>query len=295
MIFFKDIELFVLVAEKKSFTSAAKDLMIPTSTASYQIAQFEKELGQQLFSRTTRSVKLTASGRLLYQHLSHVLEDGQIALESLKNMSEIPAGHLHIKVTLNFGTAIIAPLIHKFHQQYPEIDINMELVSRNAPGLLGRCDMIIADNMLPDTSLYCRKIVEIERRLYASPSYLMDSGRVKEPGQLISHKCIGMNYAEHEKVWHLIKGDEHVDVPINPIFSSNGIPMVFNMISHGAGIGPIPVFLTIDFVDQGILTPVLPEWHFPLTPIYLFTHSKILPARCRVFMDFLDAELHKKY
>jgi DNA-binding transcriptional LysR family regulator len=295
MTLFKDIELFVLVAEKKSFTSVASDLMIPTSTVSYHIAQLEKELGQQLFSRTTRAVELTTSGMLLYQHFSHILDEGRIALEALKNMSKIPSGLLHIKVTLNFGIAVLGPLLHKFHRMYPKIDLRLELVSRSGLGLFGKCDMAIAEGFLPDSSLYCRKVVEIERHLYASPSYLMHTGIVDEPEQLLSHKCICMNYADPEDVWHLTKSDKHVDVPVKGFFSTNGVPLIVQMVSHGVGIGPIGDFLTKELIEQGLLAPVLPEWNLPSTPIYLLTNSKILPARCRVFMDFLSAEFHRKY
>lgn len=295
MILFKNIELFVLVAEKKSFTAAANDLMIPNSTVSYHIAQLEKELGQQLFSRTTRAVELTASGMLLYQHFSHILEEGRIALESLKNMSKIPSGRLHIKVTLNFGIAVLGPLLHKFHQLYPKIDLHLELVSRSGVGLFGKCDMAIVEGILPDSSLYCRKVVEIERHLYASPSYLTSAGNVTEPEQLSSLKCICMNYADPENIWHLTKGNKCVDVHINSFFSTNGVPLIVQMISHGIGIGPVGDFLTRELIEQGVFAPVLPEWSLPSAPIYLLTDSKILPARCRVFMDFLAAEFHRKY
>jgi len=295
MILFKDIELFVLVAEKKSFTAAANELGMPTSTASHQIAQLEKDLGQQLLARTTRSVELTASGTLLYQHLSHILDEGRIALESLKNMKELPSGSLHIKVTLNFGIAVLGPRLYRFRQLFPNIDLHLELVSRSGSGFSGKCDMVLAEGSLPDSSLYCRKIVEIERNLYASPIYIMHAGEVKEPEQLLSHNLIAMNYAGPEDVWHLTKGDKSIDIPLNSVFSTNGIPLIIEMVSHGVGIGPIGKFLGIDLVKKGLLVPVLPEWSLPAAPIYLLTNAKVLPARSKAFMDFLDVELNRKY
>lgn len=61
-ILLRDMPLFVEVAKHKSFTLAAEALDMYISTLSRKIAQLEKELGVQLFLRSTRHVELTESG-----------------------------------------------------------------------------------------------------------------------------------------------------------------------------------------------------------------------------------------
>ena len=295
MTFLKEIKLFITVAEKKSFTAAAEYLMLSTSTVSYQINQMEKELGQKLFLRTTRTMELTDAGKLLYQHFNQILEEERTALESLKNMNEIPSGRLHIKMTMNIGTAILGPLLDRFYHLYPKIELNVELVSRRGVGWEGECDMVITSGLLPDSSLFCRKVSEIRRHLYASPDYLMRAGAVNEPADLLSHNHIGKDYANPEKIWHLTKDDQHINVPVNGTFMSNSVPLMIHMITRGVGIGPIADFLTLDLVKQGLIVPVLPEWSLSSTKIYVFTKSKAIPARCRVLLEFMNSELEKKY
>jgi DNA-binding transcriptional LysR family regulator len=288
---FKNVELFVLAAQKRSFSAAAKELMIPASTVSYRIAQMEKELGQQLFARTTRSVELTASGVVLYQHFNNMLNEGQNALEYLKSMSEVPAGFLYVRMTSSFGIRLLGPRLGKFHEMYPKIDLHLEVISRDGTELAGNCELAILGGALPHSSLYCRKIAEVKRHLYASPAYLASAGKVNNPDELLLHKCVRIKYLDLEKVWLLERKGKCVEIPIAGPFTTNSISLVVQIVSEGLGIGPIGDFLARDLVREGVLVAVLPDWSLPPAPIYALTRSKILTARARVFIDFLVSEL----
>src|SRR5258705_12402095 len=57
------VELFVRVAELRSFRAAGDALGVPRSTVSRRIAELESALGTRLFHRTTRHVELTSAGK----------------------------------------------------------------------------------------------------------------------------------------------------------------------------------------------------------------------------------------
>lgn len=291
MHFLKNIELFVLAAQKKSFTAAAKALRMPTSTASHHIAQLEKELGQQLFARTTRSVELTPPGLLLYQHFNNILSEGRVALESIKNMSETASGPLHVRMTSSFAISMLGPRLGKFHRMYPHIDLQLEVISQETREFSGECDLAVVVGSLPDSPLFCRKIALITRHLYASPDYLSQAGAIGTPDQLSQHNCIAMKYLEPESVWHLENGGICHDVPVRGTFSTNSVAMILHVVFQGVGVGPIGDFMAREGVEQGLLVRVLPDWSLPEIPIYALTNSKVLPARSKVFIDFLISEL----
>ena len=68
------IDVFIKVADTKSFTGAARQLGMPTTTVSAKIARLEQRLGVTLFRRTTRKISLTEAGERYYTHCAHGLK-----------------------------------------------------------------------------------------------------------------------------------------------------------------------------------------------------------------------------
>ena len=77
------VELFVRVAELRSFRGAADAVGVPRSTVSRRISELERALGTRLLHRTTRRVELTSAGKT-YLHacspaLGTILEQGALS------------------------------------------------------------------------------------------------------------------------------------------------------------------------------------------------------------------------
>ena len=84
------IEYFIAVAKSLNFTDAARNLYVSQPSLSKQIALLEKEIGVQLFNRSTRGVRLTPAGAVLYKELGNVLDTIHEAIEksSKKDLGE---------------------------------------------------------------------------------------------------------------------------------------------------------------------------------------------------------------
>ena len=85
---FQRIHYFLTVAELLNFTEAAKKLYITQPALSKQITAFEKEVGFQLFKRTTKQVILTEPGKSFYQQCQKIYQDMEEAIASGKKVSE---------------------------------------------------------------------------------------------------------------------------------------------------------------------------------------------------------------
>ena len=82
------LQSFLAVAEKQSFTAAADALYISQSALSQQIRQLEHQLGFQLFDRSTRQVTLTEAGRSFYRNAAAAVE--QLSHQAL--LYRLPGG-----------------------------------------------------------------------------------------------------------------------------------------------------------------------------------------------------------
>lgn len=121
------IEYFIAVARSLNFTDAAKSMYVSQPSLSKQIALLEKEIGVQLFNRSTRGVRLTPAGAVLYKELGNVLETIHNAIEksSKKDLGEegfITIGCLDSMDLDNF----LPPIIKFFKERHKGINIIFE-------------------------------------------------------------------------------------------------------------------------------------------------------------------------
>ena len=94
MLFLRRVEYFLVLAEVLNFHKAADIVCISTSALSRQIALLEEELGGELFKRTTKSVELTANGRLAYKEFLNLKQNWDNALSRLQEQFLLNPGTL---------------------------------------------------------------------------------------------------------------------------------------------------------------------------------------------------------
>jgi len=119
---------FVLAARQGSFTKAAEELSLTQSALSRQIQALESEVGEQLFVRTTRLLKLTEAGARLEKVAVAMLDqlDGCV--------SQIRRGSAKKRVTISSFSSFISmwliPRLGALHAAHPDIDLHFQATDR---------------------------------------------------------------------------------------------------------------------------------------------------------------------
>ena len=122
------VKKYVLaVAEKKSFSAAAKSLFVSQPALSLAIGRLESELGFQIFDRATTPISLTKKGRVYMDFLY-----GETALElemqqRIKAVSELDCGSIAIGASCHTSYRLLPDVIADFSQQYPNINIRLDM------------------------------------------------------------------------------------------------------------------------------------------------------------------------
>ncbi len=121
------IASFLVLAETLNYTEAARRLYLSHQALSKQIAKLEAELDCRLFSRSTRSVALTAVGELFYAYFKgEAARYAQICLEA-ERLKRIQENDLRVGFPLGIQPpAFFSALIREFQQSHPDRRVRME-------------------------------------------------------------------------------------------------------------------------------------------------------------------------
>ncbi|MFJ6086259.1 LysR family transcriptional regulator [Streptomyces sp. NPDC092369] len=126
----RHLKYFLAVAETRNFTQAAASCYVAQSALSQQIARLEKDVGAQLFSRTSRSVRLTAAGELLEPLARRILADVDNAQAALDALSGLRRGRLRLGLLQTRASSVdLVEVMADYHARHPGIDFHVT----NAP------------------------------------------------------------------------------------------------------------------------------------------------------------------
>lgn len=281
---------FVKVVELESFSKAAKQLGTTKSAVSKQIQALEDALKVRLLNRTTRSVKLTDEGQLLFEQARHILEVAADAERSVQNASTKPSGVLRVNAPESFGLFHLTPALAQFAQTYPEITLEVEFTDRFVNVVEENVDVAIRIASLTDSSLIARKLARCQMVMAAAPEYLALHGTPSHPDQLINHRFIEYLYADRPREFRYQHAGGQVGVAsIAPALRANNGQMLRQAALSGLGIVCVPSFIIGNDVKKEKLTPILSEFApYPERNIYaLFPQNRHMAAKVRVFVDFL--------
>jgi DNA-binding transcriptional LysR family regulator len=182
---------------------------------------------------------------------------------------------------------VIAPLLSKFTQAYPELRVELEGYSSGWDQEPKEdVDVFFKIRAPRDSSRKVRCYPGTARGLFATRSYLNAAGTPHDPVELGSHRCIGWD------VWKLTKGKK-VAVPNIQFQVMTGDPSVgLQLALDGTGVTILPLWMALDPAVAKRLVPVLAMWRpTSITLCALYSVSSRLTPKVKVFLDFIDKYL----
>lgn len=299
---FSAIPVFVAVVECGSFSQAGEKLGTSKSAVSKRINQLEGKLGVRLLHRTTRRLSLTEAGERYYDYARNALMIASEGEDAITQLQGKPQGTLRINAPMAFGRLHIAPLITEFLSEYPDIKINMAMDDKVVDMVEGSFDIAIRIGELPDSSLIARRLAPCHSVLCASPEYIAKFGEPKTPTDLVNHNCLFYSYFQAGVEW-AFKGSEgagegEVESEVESVvkvqpqgnYQVNNSEALHEALLAGLGICQMPTFIVGSALASGKLVPLLSGYALPQHAIYaVFSERKHLPAKVRVFLDFITA------
>lgn len=275
-----DLELykvFYVVAKNKHMTKASEELHISQPAISQSIKKLENQLGGTLFLRSNKGMELTNEGKMFYEYVKGALELINNAENEFTSFKDLSKGEIKIGCSTTLTKIILLDAIKKFHQDYPNISINItnDLTSNLINDLkLGKLDFVIFnESNIKETNLHLEKITELKQGFIYNPDYFKDD--INNFEDLNNYPLILQKESSNSRklLNSIASKNNTILIPKMEVVSQE---LVTEFTNIGLGIG----FTIIDLVKKNFnnLKELKINKDIPKINVYLGTNKSILPT-----------------
>jgi DNA-binding transcriptional LysR family regulator len=287
-------EEFVAIVDRGSVSAAAKSLGLPRPTLSKRLARLEERLGVRLLHRTTRRMKLTEQGELLYQRARGVVHAAREAEAAVQRLDEVPRGLLRVLVPPRVPEAIFTQWLTEFLEAYPEVSLDVVGSEEHVDLVAEGFDVAMRNGPIDDTSLVSRILVTNAEILVASPHYLQVHGEPASAEDLANHNCIvgykGSNVPEHR--WPLLNGGW---MHVSGTLMTNHTGLRMEAAKRHLGIAIVVDRIASSMLASGELVQVLPDVVGRRDDARLvYPDREFLDPKVRAFIDFIVSRVEAR-
>jgi DNA-binding transcriptional LysR family regulator len=278
------LRTFVAVADRRSFSDAARSLHISATAASRAVADLEKQLGAVLLRRTTRSVGLTPEGAAFLERCRAALNELEDAARSLRGENAEPRGLLIVTAPLEFGRMHILPVLVSLLRVHRQLEVRLTLTDRVVRLVEEGLDVAVRIAELSDTALHAVRLGQVRRVLVASPAYLAARGMPTDLAQLREHELIATDAFAIGSEWRFAKS-RRLSLRHAPRLSTDNVLAAIDAAVDGLGIARPLSYQVEEHVRAGRLRYLLAEFDPPPVPVNLvFQASRRGSPNVRAFI-----------
>jgi DNA-binding transcriptional LysR family regulator len=298
---FQEMQVFVRIAERLSFSQAADDLQIPRATVTNLMQRMETRLGTRLLERTTRTVRLTQDGEAYLRRCVRLIADLEEAEGSFNNAA--PQGMLRVNLQGTLARHVVVPALPEFVAMYPAIELHIGEDDRLVDLVKEGIDCVLRVGNLQDSSMVGQRVAVMEQVTVASPAYLQKHGVPTTLDELVGHcavnyvssasgKAVPLEFVTAGHGDHQASQAQGRIIAINlpGVVSVTGADLYTGSAVAGLGLVQVPKYRIASELAADQLRIVLPG--FPPPPMsvtVMYPQNRQLSSRVRVFAQWLRA------
>jgi len=218
------------------------------------------------------------------------------ALTDLRQGAGKPAGTLKVALAHTVGREYVVPLLAEFVRRYPDVVPDLHFDNRQVDLVAEGFDVAIGGGIELTDALIARELSRVRIVLVASPAYLKANRTPKQPQDLARHHgLLRRSLATGRLVpWALKHSDgQEMIASVRPVMVLDDPEAMARAAATGMGIAMLPLPHALPLLERGALVRVLRDWHAETRPLSLYyTSRKLVPAKVRVFVDYIVQEFH---
>lgn len=285
-------KIFYYVGKQKSITLAAEELAISQPAVSQAVRHLEEALGSPLFVRTSKGVRLTTEGEVLYSYIKRGYETIRLGEKKFLEMLDLEEGELCIgasDMTLQF---YLLEYLERFHEKYPKIRVTV----KNAPTpetlkMLqeGAIDFgVISTPIQRRMDFKFRKVRDIQDIFVAGKkfAYLADRKLNYKDLETLPVMCLEGNTSTRAYVEGFLRENS---VHLQPEFELATSDMLIRFAMRGFGIAGVAEDFALEAMEKGEIFRLHFDREIPKRHFCIVTDEKVpMTAAARRFLDLLE-------
>lgn len=284
------LRTFRAVAETLNFTRAAERLHLTQSAVSHQIKALEEELGEPLFIRAKRGVRLSQAGKTALGYAERILDEAEAMREKIAGRERSAVGRVRVAAATQAMVYLFAPLFESFMDSHPGTDLSFRTTvstEQTVSDILnGAADVGFASLAVYSPNLQVTKLFEDELVLVVSRGH-----------RLARKKAASVEEIEGEKLILFERGASirratdqffgHLGVRPELALESNDTFFIKRMVERGLGVSLLPVWAVQDEVAEGKLAKLQIAGHRLRRTVSLVSLGRFQSSPTRAFIDHI--------
>lgn len=284
------LEVFVCIAEKRSFSQAAKELNVEPSTISRKIKKLEAHLKQSLITRDSREFTLTDEGLRFLTEATDLLNSWYRIEDRYQGAEHCMSGALKIIAPVGMGQHFLTASVTSFQKRFPDIRLTWILQDEVVKFSETGCDLWIRLGDHDDPSLESRRLAITQQTLVSSPEFL-EGKSIRCPACLEKLNFISLDLIDQGQL-NLTSARSMKAKVIYPeiVLTTNNFFAVHTAIMNSLGFGVLPWWFVYEDVKAGRLVEILPEYQVASLPINaVFLSGRYQSHRVGAFIEHLSS------
>lgn len=289
------IRAFIDVVEAEGFSAAARKTGRSKALLSKYVRELEDDLGALLLNRTTRQFSMTEAGHIYYRSASEILKEIDSLADLVRENNADLKGKLKISVPRTFIDAEVGQSLIDFAGANPDLALEILADDRFVDLIEENFDVAIRITRLEDSGLIAKKLSDFRVYALATPDFVARHGPLLNPQDLSRVPVlIDTNTRGHNTIRFKLPDGSGISVAVNGPVEVNSPLATIRGARAGLGVAMIPDFIGKPYIESGELVSLFDEFIPTDRGIYaVYPHRRYLPAKVRVFVDYLNAWFRK--
>jgi DNA-binding transcriptional LysR family regulator len=284
------LRTFREVAEALSFTRAAQKLNMTQSAVSHQIKALERELGEPLFIRAKRGVKLSDAGQLALSYVERIIGEAEALRERMRGDDHEPRGRVRAAAATQAFVHLFARLFESFMREHERIELSFRTTASTeqtvADILNGAADVGFASLPVYSPALQVTELFEDELGLVVSSRHKLAEAREVSVSDIQRARFIlfeqGASIRRATDAFF-----KRVDLSPDLALESNDTYFIKLMVEHGVGVSLMPSWAVREEVEAGRLTWLRVAGHRLTRAVAVIALGRFQPSTTRAFIEYI--------